>query len=121
MKLTNKQLKQIIKEEINKVLEGESTARTARKYPELYSKEQRVLLRKLINGEISVEDLDDYQLELMNQKTDYLSQGAFSGPDHYGAYDTNEYGVWQAIEAELKKRRNRKGSDFNTMDRKYKL
>lgn len=121
MKITNAQLKQIIKEELEKVLEEESTARTARQNPELYSKERAVLLRKLIDGEISVQDLEDYQLELMNQETGYLSQAAFSDGDHYSAYDVPEYKVWGEIEAELRKRRNQKGSQFHTMDGKYSL
>ena len=78
MKITNAQLKQIIKEELEKVLEEQSTVKMAQEYPGLYSKEQRVLLNKLLSGEITVQDLDDVQLELMNQKTDYLAQGAFS-------------------------------------------
>ena len=122
MKITNAQLKQIIKEELEKVLEEQSTVKMAQEYPELYSKEQRVLLKKLLSGEITVQDLDDYQLELMNQKTDYLAQGAFSsGYNRYDALDAPEYHVWQAIEQELEDRRNQKGSQFHNEKSNYSL
>ena len=125
MKITNAQLIQIIKEELEKVLEEESTARMARQNPDLYSKERESLVNKLINGEISLQDigkLDDTQLELLNQKIADLSQAAFSsGVDIYSAYNAPEYAVMQAIEQELKKRRNQKGSQFHTMDGNYSL
>lgn len=67
MKLTNKQLKQIIKEEINKVLEGISTPEMVRANPQAYSKESAVLLKKLQNKEIEVSDLDQVQIEMLIQ------------------------------------------------------
>ena len=79
----------------------------------LFRSEQSVLLKKLLNDEITVRDLEDYQLELMNQETDYLSRGAFSSPDPYDAYDTAEYQVMKAIEQELD-RRKEYGSSIHT-------
>ena len=122
MKITNAQLKQIIKEELEKVLEEQSTVKMAQEYPGLYSKEQRVLLNKLLSGEITVQDLNDYQLELMNQKTDYLAQGAFSsGYNMSDARDAAEYHVWKAIDKELENRRNQKGSQFHNVPSNYSL
>ena len=122
MKITNAQLKQIIKEELEKVLEEQSTVKMAQEYPGSYEKEREVLVQKLIKGEINVQDLEDYQLELMRQKLRDLSQAAHSyGYDRYDALDAPEYAAIKEIEQELKARRNLKGTQFHNAPSKYSL
>ena len=99
MKLTNKQLKQIIKEELVHVLDEISTPEMAKSNPSNYSKETNSLVKKLLSGEIKVEELDDVQIQLMKQ-VDWERKGAqeLDGSyDRYQILSTDAYNIGQKI------------------------